>query len=244
MDPSDKAIDFATVDITVPRDPELLKKTRGTTSMPVFENTDGAILKESLVILRYLDETVVAEKPIRRTDPLEHAVENMLIAKEGSFTMAGYKFVMNTDLDKRKDHEENMLKLYRDLNDFLLHHGTKEGPFLFDQFGLAETVFTPFFKRFWFLEYYENFDLPAGDEYDRVREWRTACMEHPATMQASFDEIIKLYYDYAVGHGNGAMPPGRSVSSFVLEPSWKDRPMPPKDKYNHKATDKELGLVG
>ncbi|SLN75864.1 glutathione S-transferase family protein [Roseisalinus antarcticus] len=235
------AVDFAVVDITRPRDPGLLRKTRGTTALPVLETAAGDILKESLVILDYLDEAIDGGQ-VRHPDPLCHAVERMLIAQESAFTMAGYLFVMNQDPDARDGHRDKLLGLYRDLNDFLDHHAP-EGPWLFDAFGLAEVVFAPIFKRFWFLEYYEGFVLPEGPEYDRVRAWRTACMAHPATGQVTREEIVKLYYDYAMGAGNGALPEGRSVSSFAFQPPWQDRPWPPADKYTHRATDAELGLV-
>lgn len=235
------AVEFRVVDITKPRDPELLAKTRGTTALPVLETADGRILKESLVILRCLDEAL--EGPmLRRSDPVEHAIESMLIAREGPFTMAGYLFVMNQDRGRRGEHLEKLLGLYRDINDFLADQSPTV-PFLFDDFGLAEAVFTPIFKRFWFLDYYEDFTLPDGRDYDRVREWREACMAHPATSQVSEEEIVKLYYDYALGAGNGALPQGRAVSSFAFEPSWQSRPMPPRDKYAGSATDRELGLV-
>lgn len=235
------AVEFRVVDITKPRDPELLAKTRGTTALPVLETGDGRILKESLVILRYLDEALPGQ-PLRRRDPVEHAVESMLIAREGAFTMAGYLYVMNQDPSRRDEHLNKLLACYRDINDFLVDQNPK-GPFLFESFGLAEAVFTPLFKRFWFLDYYEDFELPAGSDYDRVRAWRDACMEHPATKQVTKEEIVKLYYDYALGAGNGALPEGRSVSSFVFEPNWQSRPMPPRDKYAGTATDKDLGLV-
>lgn len=235
------AVDFRVVDITKPRDPELLEKTRGTTALPVLETGDGQILKESLVILRYLDETVGT--PLRRADPLDHAVESMLIAKEGDFTMAGYSFVMNKDRGKRGDHEEKMLRLYREIDGFLRHESRGEGPWLFDAFGLAEAVFTPMFMRFWFLEYYEGFELPEGEDYARVRAWRAACLAHPAAQQVSREEIVKLYYDYALGAGNGALPEGRAVSSFAFEPDWQDRPWPPREKYDSPASDADLGLT-
>lgn len=235
------AVEFRVVDITKPRDPELLAKTRGTTALPVLETSDGRILKESLVILRYLDE-VLPGAQLRRRDPVEHAIESMLIAREGPFTMAGYLFVMNQDQTRRGEHLEKLLALYRDLDDFLTYH-SPTGPFLFEDFGLAEAVFTPMFKRFWFLDYYEDFKLPDGKDYDRVRVWHDACMAHPATHQVSEDEIVKLYYDYALGAGNGALPEGRRVSSFAFEPNWRARPMPPKDKYGNAASDKDLGLI-
>jgi glutathione S-transferase len=237
----ENAVEFRVVDITKPRDPELLAKTRGTTSLPILETPDGTILKESLVILRYLDEAVDGSM-LRRSDPAEHAIESMLIAREGPFTMAGYLFVMNQDLTRREEFNEKLLALYRDVNDFLILQNT-DGTFLFDNFGLAEAVFTPIFKRFWFLDYYEDFHLPEGVDYDRVRAWREVCMAHPATGQVTKEEIVKLYYDYAFGAGNGALVDGRSVSSFAFSPAWQDRPWPPCDKYTGTANDKALGLA-
>ena len=56
-------------------------------------------------------------------------------------------------------------------------------------------------------------------------------------------EILTLYYDYSQGSGNGRIPEGRAISSFTLDPHWSKRPMPPKDKWGHAASDAELGLV-
>ena len=235
------AVEFRVVDITRPRDPELLKKTRATTALPVLETPDGSIIKESLVILRYLDE-VMPGATLRRMDGAEHAVESMLVAREGPFTMAGYLYVMNQDPEKRDGHREGLLELYRDIDGFLMEHN-RDGIFLFDDFGLAETVFTPVFKRFWFLDYFEDFELPDAPEFRRVRRWREACMDHPATDQVTKEEIVKLYYDYALGAGNGALPEGRKVSSFAFEPRWQARPWPPRDTYAGSANDAELGLA-
>tara|TARA_R110000796_G_scaffold251493_1_gene383023 strand:+ start:10131 stop:10928 length:798 start_codon:yes stop_codon:yes gene_type:complete len=235
------AVEFRVVNITKPRDPALLAKTQGTTALPVLETPNGAVLKESLVILRYLDE-VIEGSALRRANPLEHAVETMLIAREGPFTMAGYLFVMNQEPDQRDAHAEKLLTIYRDIDSFLCHHSRQE-PFLFDDFGLAEAVFTPMFERFWFLDYYEGFELPDTRDYRRVRAWKDACMTHPAAQQVSKEEIVKLYYDYALGAGNGALVEGRTVSSFAFLPHWRDRPWPPRDKYSGSASDERLGLV-
>ncbi len=75
-----------------------------------------------------------------------------------------------------------------------------------------------------------------------MRRWKEACQAHPATQQVSREQIVKLYYDYALGAGNGALPAGRSVSSFAFEPDWRERPWPPRDKYGPAASDAELGL--
>jgi glutathione S-transferase len=233
------AVEFRVVDITKPCDPELLRKTRGTTALPVLELPDGRILKESLVILQYLEE-VVPGPAIRRADPFEHAVERMLIAKEGPFVGAGYTMVMNQDRAARQGLLDRLMKSYAEMDDFL-RQWNPDGTFLFGDFGLAEAVFTPVLMRFWFLDYFEGFELPPG--LDRVARWRGACLAHPAAQQVSREEIVKLYHDYAKGAGNGALLPGRTRSSFVFEPHWRTRPWPPADKYGHAATDVELGLV-
>lgn len=235
------AVEFRVVDITTPRSPDLLARTRGTTALPVLELEDGCILKESLVLLRYFDERY-PEKTIARTDPYERAVERLFITREGGFGNNGYRMVMNRDRAKTDGLRDALLADYRWLNDMLMQHNP-DGTFLFDRIGLAECVYTSLMMRFWFLDYYEGFALPATAEYARVARWREACLTHPATQQVSFEEIVKLYYDYAVGSGNGALPEGRKQSSFVFTPDWPGRPMPPKDKYDRIASDAELGLV-
>ena len=236
-----EAVDFRMVDITRPRPPELLRRTRGRTDLPVLETPEGGLLRESLVILRYLDERF-PEPPVAQRDPYRRAVEGMLTLLEGEFCARGYGWVMNQDPDRLADFREALLSVYRQLNEFLLDHAPA-GPWLFEDFGWAETVFTPLFQRFWFLEYYEEFQLPLEPRYGRVRAWREACLAHPATGQVEPEEIVRLYYDYALGVGNGALPPGRSVSSFAPHPPWSSRPWPPADKYGHKASDAELGLI-
>jgi len=235
------AVDFHVVDITRPRADWLLARTRGTSALPVLETESGAIIKESLIILRYL-ESRLPEPPVLQRDPLRHAIESMLVAHEGEFTATGYRYVMNQDAGKRDAFRAQMLAQYARLNDVLMQHSPR-GPFLFEGFGYAEAVFTPMFMRFWFLDYYEDFSLPEEPAYARVAAWREACLAHPAAQQVTRERIVKLYYDYAKGAGNGALLPGRARSSFVFEPDWPARPWPPRDKYGHAASDAELGLA-
>lgn len=235
------AVEFKVVDITKPRDPELLAKTRGTTALPVLELENGRILKESLVIMRYFEERF-PEIPVARVDPYERAVERLFVSREGPFAGAGYMYVMNRDREKTAEKQKALLDQYAWLDDMLRQYNP-DGTFLFDRFGWAEAVYTPLMMRFWFLEYYEGFKLPDDPAYARVAKWRDACLSHPAAQQVTSEEIVKLYYDYAVGKGNGALPDGRTKSSFVFEPHWRTRPYPPKDKYDRIASDEELGLL-
>lgn len=231
-------VDFHVVDITKPREPWLLELTGGTTALPVMQDEEGHVLKESIVLLRYFDERL-AEPQIARSDPYERAVERLMIAREGPFGMAGYTMVMNRDRESRKERLETILGHYRWLDTFLMQHNPG-GTWLFDRFGLAEAVFTTLMMRFWFLDYYEDFRLPKTEDYARVVRWRDACLAHPAAQQVS---RIKLYYDCAVGSGDGTLPEGRTRSSFTFEPDWRGRPMPPCDKYDRIASDAELGLL-
>lgn len=235
-----EAVEFRVVDITRPRPLWLLDKTRGSTSLPVLETEDGRILKESLVLLGYLEDRLPPPR-VAQTDPYRRAVEGMLIALEGPFCGQGYRYVMNQNPALRDEFRDGMLRQYAGLNRFLTEH-SPDGGFLFEAFGLAEAVFTPLFMRFWFLEYYEGFELPDTPDFERVRRWREACLAHPAAGQVCREEIVKLYYDYARGAGNGALLPGRKYSSFAFEPHWRERPWPPRDKYGAAAGDEELGL--
>lgn len=234
-------IEFRVVDITKPRPPRLLELSKGTTALPVMEVPEKTPLKESRVLLDYV-EALWPDPPVARTDPHEHALESLIVQREGSFAEAGYTFVMNQDRERRAAFEERMLDEYRALNDLLIGYAPGDR-FFFERFGWAETVFAPLFQRFWFLDYYEDFALPESGDFARVRRWREDCLADPIAGQVTYEEIVKLYYDYAKGAGNGALPEGRERSSFVFEPGWEARPMPPRSKYTVSATDAELGLV-
>ena len=173
------ALDFEVVDITRPRDPWLLEKTRGTTALPVMILPDGRVLKESLVLMEFIEDTV-PQPPVRQRDPLRRAIEGMFCRMEGEFTAAGYTLVMNQDRDKREALTDKLLVIYARLDDFLRHEAAGE-TFLWENFGWSEAVFTPLHMRFWFLDYYEDFRLPDGDQrFARVRRWVDACVQHPA----------------------------------------------------------------
>jgi glutathione S-transferase len=49
---ADEPVRFEVVDITVPRPAWLLAKSRGSTALPILEDEQGRVLKESLVLLR------------------------------------------------------------------------------------------------------------------------------------------------------------------------------------------------
>ena len=116
------AVAFRAVDITKPRAPELLAKTRGSTALPVLELEDGRVLHESLVILRYFEERF-PEPAVFARDLWPRAVENMLVAREGAFVSAGYALVLNRDATQRDALRERLLTQYAALDAFLTFYG-------------------------------------------------------------------------------------------------------------------------
>lgn len=233
-------VKFVVIDITTPRPDWLIKKTGRQVPLPILECADGRVLRESMAILRYLDEVLSGPK-LRHSDPFVYATEEILISNIEDFTWDGYIMVMNQDLTKKQGHVDKMLGHFRKLNALFLEWSTGD-TFFHNEFGFVETIFAPVLQRFWFLDYFEGFKLPETDEYARIRVWMDVTRAHPTAHQVQFDEVVKLYYDYAKGAHNGALLDGRTKSSFVFEPDWKQRPMPPADKYNISATDSELGL--
>lgn len=242
-------VEFKAVDITQPRSAELLALSGGSTALPILQLPDGTVLRESLVILRFL-ETLFARHPVAQADPLRHAVENLLVSHERDFGDAGYRLLMNRDPGRREALRQGLLEQYARLDEVLCRfadrgaHGLAGAatPWLWQHFGWAEAVFTPLFMRFWCLGHYEDFELSDEARFVRVRAWEQACMAHPAAQQVTREEIVKLYVDYALGVGNGALAPGRARSSFAQRPHWSMRPWPPRDKYGPAASDIDLGL--
>jgi glutathione S-transferase len=228
------------IDISKPRPSWLLQKTQGTSSLPAMELDNGETLKESMVIMRYIEDRF-PQRPVAQRDPYRHAVESMLCATDGAFTGAGYRMMLNRDGAQREALRREVDAQFERLDRFLSHY-SPNATYLFEDFGWAEVAFAPMFKRLWFLEYYEEYQIP--EELQRVRRWREGCLTHPAVAgRHSFEELMKLYYDYSQGGGNGRIPEGRHISSFTLEPDWRMRPMPPRDKWGTAANDAQLGLV-
>jgi glutathione S-transferase len=226
------------LDLSKPRPDWLLLKTNGSTSLPVLD-CGAHILKESAVLLRFFDSVFPARR-IAREDPLAHAIEAMLGALDSAYTKAGYAVLLNQDRTKREELCAAFDAQYEALDSFLRRYGG-DGPFLFDEFGWAEVIFTPMMKRLETLSYYEGYKIPGY--LARVRSWHAACLRHPAAQTRSVEEVIKLYYDYSRGVGGGKIVPGRRISSFTRDVPWQSRPMPPRDKWQGPASDEALGLA-
>lgn len=164
------------------------------------------------------------------TDAYERAQSRIAIDRlNHGFVPAMYQLLMNQAVDRHPALTDKALAEWAWLDRFLMRHNP-DGVWLWDRFGMADLSAAPFFQRWCLNEWYPGGTAPEGEDYTRVRRWRDACLTHPLVLETGMadEDFIKLYEDYALGYGNGAVPPGRSRSSFDLSVPLSERPMPPK----------------
>ncbi len=199
--------------------------------VPAIEH-DGRILYESSVISEYLEDAF-PQKPLLPADPHRRALTRLLIALGNErFVPTMYGLLKEQDQAMCGPRTDAALAAWREVDAFL-RHVNPDGTWLFDEvgFGLAELNFAGFFERYCLNEHYRGFELPEGAEYTRVRKWRDAILAHPVVKATGLprEDFIKLYFDYSLGYGNAAMPPGRTHSSMDYR-AWplEQRELPPK----------------
>lgn len=221
----DVATEVSELDISKPR-PEWFLELNPSGQVPVIRH-EGRVLNESSVINEYLEE-VFPQPPMMPADAYRRAQTRILIDYGNrTFIPLSYRLLMNQDERKAPGILDAALVSWRWLDEFLLKHNPA-GTYLWDEFGMADLSFAPFFQRCKLSEYYRGFALPETAEYARVRKWRDALLRHPATLATGLpdDDYIKLYEDYSLGVSNGGIPPGRQRSSFDLSVPLSARPLP------------------
>jgi glutathione S-transferase len=187
----------------------------------------GRPLNESSVINEYLEETF-PYPPVFPADSYQKAFSRILIDYcNTSFTTNMYRLLMEQDTAKRPRIVAAANKDWGWLNDMLTRLGPDQD-FPFGSFGMAELTYAPFFARYALNEYFWRYTIPAN--LPQVERWRRAVLTHNAVKATSLsqDHYIKLYADYAIGFGNGAIPPGHARSA--LDPEWPldTRVLPPR----------------
>lgn len=215
------------IDISQPRPPELLTL-NPLGKVPVLLHR-GRALNESSIINEYLDEEF-PQPPLFPADHWEKAQTRLLIDFcNNRFVPNQYRLLMEQDAGRRPRVEKAVLDDWSWVDNFL-RRIAPERDFLWSGFSMAEVSFAPFFQRFVLAEYFWDFRLPARPELERVQRWRSALRDHPVVRATSLpdEDYIKLYADYALGYGNGAVPAGRERSSFDLGIPLSARPMPEK----------------
>lgn len=222
-----KGVPFALteIDITRPR-PAWFLELNPLGQVPVIRH-QGRVLNESSIINEYLEEIFPAPR-VFPADPYRRAQSRILIDRVNqSFVPAMYGLLLNQDPARHAELMEKALASWRWLDEFLMRHNP-DGTWLWDEFGMADLSVAPFFQRYCLDEHYRGFALPGAEGYRRVRRWRDALLAHPLVIETGMpaEDFIKLYEDYALGYGNGAVPAGRARSSFDLSVPLASRPLP------------------
>ncbi len=219
------AFELTEIDITRPR-PAWFLKLNPLGQVPVIAHA-GHVLNESSVINEYLDE-VFAEPRVMPVNAYQRAQSRILIDRlNQGFVPAMYRLLMNQDAQRMPALTETVLAEWRWLDAMLKRHNP-QGTWLWDQFGMADLSAAPFFQRWCLNDWYRHVPAPQGEGYARVRRWYDACLAHPLVRETgmSDEDYIKLYEDYALGYGNGAVPAGRARSSFDLSVPLAGRALP------------------
>lgn len=219
------------IDLTRPPDREFLAL-NPSGQVPVIVH-EGRVLNESSVINEYLED-LFPDPPVFPADPYRRGVARALIAYcNEQFIPAMYALLMNQDPARDRDLTHKALATWARVDALLSLHNP-DGTWLWDEsgFGMAELSYATFFQRYCLNAYYRGFELPNEERYARVRRWRDAMLAHPLVQETGMRDAdyIKLYHDYALGYGNGAVPPGRERSSFDLSVPLTQRPMPPRER--------------
>lgn len=215
------------IDLTKPR-PEWFLAMNPSGKVPVLEHA-GRILNESSLINEYLDEVFPAT-PAYPRDPFERFAARTLVEFCNSrFAPNMYRALMEQDNARREKSQKQAAADWLALESLLERFDAREtgNPSVF---GIAELTFAPFFERYVLNAYYWEFDPAKQPGLPRVTRWREAILGHPSVKKTGLapEDYIKLYEDYAYGFSNGAIPDGRSRSSFDLSAPLSERPLPPR----------------
>jgi glutathione S-transferase len=213
------------IDLTKPR-PDWFLALNPTGKVPVIEH-DGHVLNESSLINEYLDEAY-PQTPALPASPYQRFAARTLVEFCNSrFAPNMYRALMEQD-DSRRAKAQKQAAADWVVLEALLERFDAQGESVFGEFGMAELSYAPFFERYVLNEHYWGFEPLEQPGLPRVQRWREAILTHPAVRKTGIApaDYIKLYEDYAYGCSNGAVPEGRTRSSFDLSAPLSERPMP------------------
>lgn len=159
--------------------------------VPTLQLEDGRSVMESTVILRYLGDrfpecNVMRKDPYeRRCDrhshtrhrtlvkltPLSCSVENRLVELSSGFVRNGMQVLNTEDVTALPQVMRSFVDQCSTINDVLVRH-VPHSAFVYEKFGFAECVYTPFWKKF--DHFIRDSDVLAS--LDRTKVWRDACL--------------------------------------------------------------------
>lgn len=222
--------ELVNLDICKPR-PDWFLSMNPSGQVPVLA-VDTEVTRDSSLISEYIEERFSPPLPFGDSPAQRYKLRELIKYTDTKFIPALYILMASQTAEERATRMETALETWRWLNSFLEQHNY-EGRFLSASFGLGEISIAPFFLRYEVISYYHDFELPTGADYACVNQWRSEILKAPIVRQTAetTTDLIKMYEDYTVGYFNGAVPPGKKISSSDLSLPMDNRPMPPKAAY-------------
>jgi len=219
--------DLENLDICKPR-PDWFLALNPQGLVPVLVNGEDVVC-DSSIVSEYIEEAFPNQLPFGKTPAERAQIRTFINYVDRSFIPPLYMLMAAATPDAREERIEKALASWRWIDMFLEHNGYA-GDFLGDGIGLAEISVAPFFLRYEVVAYYQDFEVPDQPEYERVRRWHDQLLAHPIVQSTaeSIPDLIKLYEDYTLGYFNGAVPPGKSISSSDLSVPLHQRALPEK----------------
>ncbi|MBV1933106.1 MAG: glutathione S-transferase family protein [Parvibaculaceae bacterium] len=222
--------ELVNLDICKPR-PDWFLSMNPSGQVPVLA-VDTEVTCDSSLISEYIEERFSHPLPFGSSPVQRYKLRELIKYTDTKFIPALYILMASQTEEERAIRMEAALETWRWLNSFL-EECNYEGGFLGTSFGLGEISIAPFFLRYEVISYYHDFELPTGADYAYVQQWRSEILKAPVVRQTAetTNDLIKMYEDYTVGYFNGAIPPGKEVSSSDLSIPLNNRPMPLKAAY-------------
>ncbi|KAK3101183.1 hypothetical protein FSP39_001597 [Pinctada imbricata] len=152
---------------------------------------------ESSVCIEFVDEAWPGDPGLMPSDPWKRAESRILgdfISKK--IVPTYYQILQRQDKTQQNEAKETMLKHLKDLCQLM----SKEGPFMLGKtMGYPDIMLVPFTLRFYVLKHYRDFVIPETTEFDRLREWMTACHAKDSVKKtvAETGRLLDKYQRYA-----------------------------------------------
>lgn len=186
----------------------------------------GQHVYDSMVCIEYIDEAFPAAQDshnILPADPIGRATARIWANYVNTrIVPVYYRLLQKREQSEREEAKRELLSQVRHLSNAMARL-SPAGPFFAgDRFGLVDMALAPWVDRFFVLEHYRGFSVPASDAeegaFARFHTWWDAVQSVPAFRDTVQDrkKLLESYQRYA----------DDTARSLVAEATRKGRPLP------------------
>ncbi|GBG62537.1 hypothetical protein CBR_g30855 [Chara braunii] len=171
----------------------------------------GKGLFESMVVVEYVDEAFprgslgIDDRPrgsLMPLEPYDRALARIWIDHIGKKVVPTFYRVLQTQDPKEQDEAKaDYLRALKELSMAMVELSPTSSFFMGgEQLGIVDIALAPWVAaRSIIVEHYRNLSIPPSSDFERLRRWRSAVLNHPsvkATLQDE-DKLIQIYKRYA-----------------------------------------------